>query len=297
MLIENLETRRMMSVSLNASTHVLTITGTDNPDAITVKVVNGLLNVKDNGASKTFALPAVQKLAIFARAGADQVTLDQNVLVPSVIDSGTGHPAGGPGDVIQGGGGKDTIHLRADFAKARGGNNSDAIYNYGGFNSVRGEAGNDILSSKRTSVSDSSYDGGSGTDTIDYSAASSGLVIRNGQSGVYAEGTGIPPVVLGFAVDGVAGFENFYGGKGNDFIFGNGANNLIRGNGGNDYIRGGGGNDTLVGGAGEDAMFGDDGNDVFYSKDGVKDFLSGGAGYDKANLDFVDILNSVEASF
>ncbi len=99
MMIENLESRRLMSVSLDPASKLLTITGTDNADAITVKVVNGQLNVKDNAASKNFSLAAVQKLAIFARAGADQVTIDQNVLLPSTIDSGTGHPGGGQGDL------------------------------------------------------------------------------------------------------------------------------------------------------------------------------------------------------
>ncbi|MDB5294653.1 MAG: cya 3, partial [Phycisphaerales bacterium] len=296
MLIENLETRRLLSVSLDPASKLLTINGTNDPDAITVTVQSGQLKVTDNGVVTTFPLPAVKKLAVNAKAGADVVTLAPSVLLPSAIDTGTGAPGGQPGDQVQGGGGNDVISVKGDFETVSGGAGDDALYNYGGFNRLYGEAGNDTLAGRGPSTisSESGYNGGAGVDTLDFSAATTGLVMRNGTFGYYFKGPSGPPIVSGDAADSATSFENFYGGAGADYLYGTDGNNILKGNGGNDYLGGGGGADFLYGGAGQNALFGNDGNDTFYTKNGIKDYLEGGAGTDKANKDAIDVLNSVE---
>jgi Ca2+-binding RTX toxin-like protein len=299
MLFESLENRRLMSVSLSAA-GVLTVTGKNdinpvNADAINIYASGTNLKVNDNGVLSTFQLSKVKSLVVNLRAGADQLKIDPNVTLPSTIDSGSGGTTSG--DNIQGGSGPDLIYVRSSFGVAKGGGGNDNLQNFGGINLLYGENGNDTLISKRTTTSDSRYEGGNGTDTIDYTMATINMVLRNGQSGEYIAGT-TPPVVNGASLpDGVLTMENFYSGSGNDFVYGTAGNNIIRSGAGKDQVRAGAGNDTVNGGTGEDALYGEDGNDTFYSKDNTKDFLSGGIGTDKANKDAIDILNSVEGSF
>lgn len=292
--IENLEPRRLMSVSLNAATHVLTVSGADGPDKVAVSQTATQIKVVDNGATRTFALSAVSKLVVNAKGGQDDVRLAASVTRPSTIDVGDSLQ-----EYVQGGSGADVIHARGGYGKFYGGGGNDTLNNYGGPNKLYGEAGNDLLVTKDAvyDTTESVYDGGAGSDTLDFSVATEGVVMRNGETGHYYEGSGYPPTLRGGQIDFVAAVENFTGGAGADYIYGGAGPNVLRGNGGNDYIRGGGGNDTIYGGAGKNALYGDDGNDTFYSKNTIADFLSGGNGTDKANKDASDVLNSVEGSF
>jgi Ca2+-binding RTX toxin-like protein len=222
MTIESLESRRLLSVSLNSATHVLTINGTANDDTITVAVVVDKVVVTDNGVVSTFARANVSRVVAFANAGADQVTIQPSVFIPTTLYSGPGD------DLLKGG-------------------------------SASGQ-----------------YSGGTGADTIDYSAATGGLVIRNGTSGSYFAGSGTPPTVVGDGADVLSGFENFTGGAGNDYIYGTVGVNVIKGNGGNDYIRAAAGNDTI------------------YAREGESDFISGGIGTDQARKDPFDTATGVE---
>ena len=319
--IETLEGRQLMSVALNTISHVLTITGTSKADAITVDVKDGFVKVNDNGSAKSFAKASVGKIVVSAGSGNDQVTLTSNVYIPSALYSGSSSDP--TGDRLQGGSGPDTIVLQGFASQGRGGAGNDQIYvAYGDTNVALGEGGNDLikLTNPATYSGDNGFNGGTGTDTLDYGAIPFGVVLTNGKSGPYAFVDG-KPVAVG-DIDTVSGFENFTGGAGNDFITGTSGPNTLRGNGGNDNLAGGAGNDTLFGGSANDALFGEDGDDylqgdagndflsggggkdalhgndgddVFYSKDGIADFLAGGAGYDKATRDAIDVLNSIEA--
>jgi len=298
MLFENLESRRLMSVSLDPVSKVLTINGTNNADVITARATTTTLTVKDNALTTNYALTNVNKIVINARDGADTVTVDATVKLPTTIDSGGSGPYTGIGDKIQGGSGNDTIYVRGYYSTAKGGAGNDNLLLSGSVSSVYGEAGNDVLFNKGVNgtIRDNYFDGGSGTDTIDYSANTGGILAKSGKVSSYFANTGTPPIANLTTADSIVGWENFSGGSGNDFIFGNAVNNVLKGNAGKDYIRGGAGADKIDGGAGEDALYGDDGDDLFYSKDGIKDFLSGGYGNDKASKDAIDILNGVEGT-
>src|SRR5205085_20312 len=127
-----------------------------------------------------------------------------------------GSPNGSGGDFVQGGGGPDVINFRGDFGVARGGGGNDVLNNFGGINRLYGEAGNDLLAGRSGGNTESGYDGGTGNDTLDFSAATVGMFLRNGTFGEYFSDTGVPPIVKGASADSAAGFENFYGGKGDD---------------------------------------------------------------------------------
>jgi Ca2+-binding RTX toxin-like protein len=321
MMIDTLESRRLMSVSLNGTTHLLTVTGTSNDDVISVKVVGSVLTVTDNGVKKSFATGNVAKVKVLGNAGADKITLDASVFKPSEIDTGTGGVSGG-GDTVQGGSGKDLIQLRSDFSIVHGGAGDDTVNVFSGANGVTGDAGNDAVVVKLTSgPRENGFNGGTGIDRIDYSTSTQNMVIRNGSTGRYSGFSNTIPVVDGASADGVSGFENLFGGSGDDYILGTDGNNILRGNGGNDYaygykgndklfggagsdrlygnegndfLQGDAGNDFLYGGAGNDSMFGNDGDDSFSDKDGAKDYMDGGANEDASISDAIDVLNSVE---
>jgi Ca2+-binding RTX toxin-like protein len=149
-------------------------------------------------------------------------------------------------------------------------------------------------------------DGGSGFDTVNYSALTQGItlqpvgVLNKGSLGTdslisiekiiasntkndnidvstssagiqanLASGTlNVPAAGLAFQV---SKFENVFGSQFDDSITGDGFANILAGNGGNDTLDGGAGNDFLLGGAGNDTLVGGGGND----------YLLGGAGADK----------------
>lgn len=289
MLIESLENRRLMSVSLDPVSKTLTVLGTKNDDRIIVEQTLNALKVNDNGVVHSFPVNGVGKLRIEAREGSDFVQLTAAVHKNSSIDSGPGKY-----DTILGGNGRDSINLRSDYGLVRGNGNNDVLTLFGR-GELHGDAGNDRLISKHAGSSKSFFDGGAGIDTMDYSAATLGLKINPGNSGEYIANGQIPPPLDMTKADATWGFENFWGGAGDDYIHGTPGDNELRGNAGKDTIYGHQGKDTIYGGAAKDFLYGDDGDDTFYAQDGEVDAISGGAGFDKAQRDnSIDILNSIE---
>ena len=250
--------------------------------------------------------------SIVAKGGAeaDHISVAANITIPATLYTGTGE--GGSfadqTDTLQGGGGNDKLYLQTYAAQASGGAGNDTFYNapapgeQPGYYAERGDAGNDTFVMQATDT-ESEYDGGAGTDTVDYSSQTVGIVVRDGGiGGRYASVNGKPvmqggePMLQPDGGDPLDHMENFTGGSGADYLYGNAANNVLRGNGGADQLHGEGGNDTLYGGAGADALYGEDGNDTFYAKDSTKDFLSGGLGTDKAQKDAIDVVNSIDGT-
>ncbi len=127
---------------------------------------------------------------------------------------------------------------------------------------VNGSTGNDtiIVSSQHTI-----FDGGAGSDTVDYSSWGGGFTLTlntsNWVNAVWNSGL----------FDTFRNVENVTGSADADTITGDSANNALSGAGGNDVINGGAGNDTLNGGTGDDVITGGAGNDI----------LTGGANADR----------------
>ncbi len=137
-------------------------------------------------------------------------------------------------------------------------------------NYLNGLGGDDILVG---SLDTDNFDGGEGTDTLDYSRyASNGNIIVNLTSGdVPSSGraTGGAFVGANTAYDGggkretVVSIENVITRGGQDFIYGSEVANRIETGAGNDYIEGRGGDDYIDGGTGGDHMIGGAGNDTY----------------------------------
>lgn len=146
---------------------------------------------------------------------------------------------GGDGDVIQGRAGDDV--LDGEFSAT----NDD----------VRGGRGHDVFLLRLCVGEDSSYDGGVGVDTLDFSQEQCGpgrtrVDLREGTMETAGE-------------DGtVTSIENLVGSQGADVFLGGPGSNVLTGRWGRDELIGREGDDALVGGHGEDVGYGGRGADV-----------------------------------
>ncbi|NUB46522.1 M10 family metallopeptidase C-terminal domain-containing protein [Fertoebacter nigrum] len=228
-------------------------------------------------------------------------TLTYNTSVAGVaVNIGLNTASGGDaaGDIISGfenvfgGGGNDTLTGSAGANEIRGGLGNDSLSGENGNDTILGQDGNDTI---RGGAGADSLVGGNGTDTLTYNTSVAGVNVNIGTnvaSGGDANG------------DIISGFENVFGGGGNDTLTGSGAANEIRGgagndnllgeNGndtlfgqdGNDILRGGAGADSLVGGGGNDTLIGDTGNDTLTGNSGADVFLFNLAWEDDRITDF-----------
>jgi Ca2+-binding RTX toxin-like protein len=236
--------------------------------------------------------------------GADTVT--NFVMVGDVMKSGT---------ILSG------ISLGSGNDKFTGGANSETVQDGNGADTVSLGAGNDVYNS--FTVPDlASADGidtvrgGAGIDTYDASLTSGtnliNLDIVAHDLTVITPSAGLVDANTANGTDGgadtVFGFENAFGGGGNDVIYGTAAKNTLNGGDGNDFVAGFGGNDTLDGGAGFDHLVGAAGKDqltggsdadIFHftalsdssitARDLVADFEQG---IDKIDLSLIDAITT-----
>lgn len=179
----------------------------------------------------------------------------------------------GQADAIYGFGGSDWLDGRGGDDYLDGGDGLDTII---------GGAGNDYV---RDTGPAGWYDGGAGTDILDFSgiatAGAFDLAAGGGRFGAQ--------VASGPGAFTMKNFESLYTGAGADYVWGTNGTNEIRsgagadtvfGRGGTDTLRGELGDDYLDGGRGNDWIDGGDGDDVLYGAEG-DDQLHGGAGDDE----------------
>ncbi|MDB5297886.1 MAG: Alkaline phosphatase [Phycisphaerales bacterium] len=257
---EPLEGRRLMSVSLNPATHVLTATGTAGSDEIVVSLKNGKIRVSDNGTTHDYAPAQVNRIVINGLGGNDSLRGSDAVTKPMTINGGDGV------DFVRGGGGNDALN---------GGAGNDAIEGGLGNDALTGAAGADDLK------------GGSGTDTVDYGYATLGCVVslddvaNDGMWFIFSEGDNAHSDVENVLGSGKA--DTITGSSAANALDGRGGADTVVGGGGNDALHGGADNDTLRGGAGNDALYGDAGDDFLDAENGSiyeADTFWGGTGRD-----------------
>ena len=155
----------------------------------------------------------------------------------------------------------------------------DLIIPLGELDVVFAGAGNDVI---QATVKDGAdiYDGGSGTDTVDYSGLTAGVTVDLGGALGSAKGSQSGIDVL-YSIEnaiGSQGANSISGSNAANALEGRGGNDAISGEGGADVIDGGAGNDTLNGGIGKDLVLGGEGRDTL--RWGASDALDGGAGLD-----------------
>ena len=179
-----------------------------------------------------------------------------------VLDGGAGDDSlrasvGDGDDAYLGGAGVDTYSLAATAAAAvvnlpagtatSAETGSDTLV---GVENVTGGSGNDLFILGTDNVRNT-ITGGTGSDTVDYSAATADLNVGlNGTGLVTVNGSATTPA----AADQIAGIENVVGGSGNDTLRGDANANRLDGGAGNDTLQAsvGDGDDVYIGGAGID---------------------------------------------
>ncbi len=261
------------------------LTGGDGSDIFYVDNIGDTL-VETSGANSgtdwaysylaTFLLPAnIENGRILASGSAD---LQGNAL-NNVLVSGTGN------NILDGGSGIDTADYRSASgfvtvslavltAQATASSGLDTLLSIenltgSGFNDqLAGNAGNNVI------------DGGNGTDTLTYAAASGRVTVDLALGGEQdTTNAGMDTLIsienlVGTALDDVLG-----GNASDNALSGGAGNDLLNGGAGNDLLNGGDGIDSLTGGFGADNLNGDDGNDVLNGDDG-DDSLAGGGDVD-----------------
>ncbi len=198
---------------------------------------------------------------------------------------------------LVGGNGGDTLVGSRGSNVISGGPGDDTIYGGPGADDcsqdvdvLNGDAGNDRFIATFTSDCGDTFNGGVGTDSMDYQYRLADLTIKvNGTAddGEDEEADNVKNDI-----------EVIIGGAGDDTIDGSNNAETIHGGPGGDTINGGGGDDILIGNSGNDTLNGDAGNDLFLAAgvttvyDSVlyvdetdvglgNDTMNGGAGSDK----------------
>jgi len=85
MHLETLESRRLLSVSFNSSTGLLTVLGTSRDDTVNMSVTNGVLRVVENGQTRSFTATRVKRIHVDGKLGADNITLADSVKAPATL--------------------------------------------------------------------------------------------------------------------------------------------------------------------------------------------------------------------
>ena len=180
--------------------------------------------------------------------GAGNDTLDggSGAFVDSVsyIDAGRGVSVDLSAGIASedGFGGVDTL---IDIEQLTGSSHADNITSATNTQRIDSADGDDQITLGLGAIS---VDGGSGSDTVDYSGLSSSDAISVELDGLNS----VSLSISGSDDQTLIAIENVIGGQGDDVLTGDNSRNLLDGGIGNDTLQGRGGDDTLIGGAGID---------------------------------------------
>jgi Ca2+-binding RTX toxin-like protein len=218
-------------------------------------LINGVVSLF--GGNNTVTNSGTISGLVVTGSGSD--TMTDFVIVGDVMKSGTildEISLGAGNDKFIGGANPETVQEGngADIVAFGGGNDTYIAFtvvdfvSVDGIDIVRGGAGIDAYDASLTS----------GTNLINLDTVPHDLMAIDPSAGLLAANAANGTDTGG---DIVFGFENAFGGSGNDIIYGTAAKNAIIGATGNDFLAGFGGNDTLDGGPGNDKLVGGPGKD------------------------------------
>ena len=200
----------------------------------------------------------------------------------------------GGGALIDGGAGSDTLRCARGDASVdtgeqilAGGQGDDRLVGGRGTQSLSGGGGANSLAG---GLGDDELLGGSGRDVLRGGAGDDRLYGRDGGDALLG-GTGDD------LLTGQFGADLILGGRGNDALYGGMHADDLGGGRGRDRLSGGSQNDILRGGPGRDHLLGDSGAEVLYARDRNRERVDGGHGEDRAHVDPIDGLFSVEMLF
>lgn len=253
--LEMLEGRRLLAAGIELNSGVLSITGTEKADKISIRLEDQSLVATLNKDVQTFAVADVSSIQIDALGGKDRVELDNSIMIDAIIDGGDGK------DLLIGGGGNDTIFGGDDKDTLRGQDGDDELYGQGDKDKLYGGLGDDLL------------DGGDDKDKLYGEQGDDTLLGGDDKDKLYGgDGNDF--------LDGGADKDQLDGGDGDDTLLGGDDKDKLRGGAGNDTLNGQGGRDHLYGDDGDDHLDGGDDDDKLRGGRG-DDFILGGSGRDK----------------
>jgi Ca2+-binding RTX toxin-like protein len=220
-------------------------------EASTLKVSGGVLSYSDSSTTDTNNVTiaptpdgshiTVTETGKTSRNRAITITSDGSCTATAT--TGTCAAAGVSSITVDTGGANDIIAQSTSLPSTlHGGAGNDTITGGGGDDTFSEEPGADV------------FHGGGGIDTVDYSSATTPVVVSlDDQPG---DGAANENDNVGSDIEMVVG------GSGNDTITGSAADNVLVGGAGDDTLTGGAGNDLLDGGTGNDVLNGGDGTDT-----------------------------------
>lgn len=173
-----------------------------------------------------------------------------------VVDGGDGD------DALSGGIGNDTVFGQAGHDTMTGGFGNDILVGGAGQDIVEGGEGEDTVAGDADQVADR-YDGGEGTDTLDYSA----IVLSMDINLITGNASGQE-----IGQDTVLRFEIILAGQDDDNIIGSDEAERLEGGAGDDVVADNGGRDSVAGGTGNDT--------VIAAADSADDHYDGQSGID-----------------
>jgi Ca2+-binding RTX toxin-like protein len=177
--------------------------------------------------------------------------------------------AGGGNDTVDAGATTDSLSLTVD-ANAVDVSSGASLSVNGPVESLILGSGDDLVEVLPTAGSTLAIDAGPGEDTLTYA--------KDGATWVAAVTVDLAAGSASGLV-GATGFENAYGGHGDDTLKGDDGPNVLQGGPGIDVVDGRGGNDLLYGQEGNDSLLGGDGDDLLDAGDGLNT-VKGGLGND-----------------
>jgi Ca2+-binding RTX toxin-like protein len=135
-LFEDLESRRLMSVSLNGHGTLL-IDGTRSRDVISISKNHGVVTVVENGVTQQFDAAGVKRVVANLGGGDDVFAAHGSISYRMIVDGGAGD------DDVRGGFGNDLL---------RGGDGNDKLNANWGRDTLIGGAGSDLLDAETDGV-------------------------------------------------------------------------------------------------------------------------------------------------
>jgi Ca2+-binding RTX toxin-like protein len=298
-----------ITATFNPQTGILTITGDDLPNFITVsRDLAGNLRVNGGAVGITGGTPTVGNttlIQIFGGAGSDHLALDEtNGALPVAHlfgEAGNDTLIGGSGaDILNGGPGDDTLFGMGGADSLLGGDDNDTVIGGDGDDIAQLGPGNDKFIWNPGDDTDS-IEGGDGVDTVEVNGGNGDEQFTTTANGTRVRFDRLNPAPFALDIgtcenlvlDANGGNDSFSatgnlaalikitvdGGPGDDTILGSNGIDLLIGGDGNDFIDGQQGNDLIFLGAGDDVFQWDpgDGSDTIEGQDGNDKLLFNGS--------------------